>query len=80
MKIDENTTQDVYIHPKLKSLKNIVRFNHKSNFTTHIQSEFFFVIFGQKHLRIFFSTTPLTTQQGLLKTRLKMNQREKKKK
>ena len=32
-----------------------------------------------KHLRIFFSTTPLTTQQGSQKTRLKMNQCEKKK-
>ena len=34
------------------------------------------VTFGQKHLRIFFSTTPLTTKQGLPKTRLKMWKKE----
>ena len=41
MKIGDNTTQDVYKHPKLKSLKKVVWFDHKSNFTTHIQFELF---------------------------------------
>ena len=38
-----------------------------------------FVTFGLKHLRIFFSTTSMTTPQGLTKTRLKNTQSEKKK-
>ena len=79
MKIGDNTIQDVYKHPKLKLLKNIVWFDHKSNFTTHIQIWIVSVTFGQKHLRIFFSTTPMTTKQVSPKTRLKMNQCEKKK-
>ena len=41
MKIGDNTTQNVYKHPKFKLLNNIVWFDHKSNFTTHIQSELF---------------------------------------
>ena len=41
MKLGDNTPHDVYKHPKLKLLKNVEWFDHKSNFTTHIQFELF---------------------------------------
>ena len=41
MKVGDNTAKDVYKHSELKLRKNIVWFDHKSIFTTHIQSELF---------------------------------------